>query len=129
MPKLPVDTAVVFEIGPLIDDTDFKTLETAIAYDESGMSVDLFKNTGSAITKVDITPTTSGTFDWTHKGNGVYELEIPDATNDTEGTARIVGICDGVLVFESPVYEIVPANKNRWSRLRSTVSFPPPTNP
>jgi energy-coupling factor transporter ATP-binding protein EcfA2 len=108
MAKLPVDTAVVVEIGPCIDDTDFKTLETTIVYNAAGMSVDLLKNSGAAITKVDITPTSGGANDWTHKGNGVYELEITAAQNDTEGTLRVVGICDGVLVFESPVYEVVP---------------------
>lgn len=110
MPFLKVDTAIVVEIGPLVDETDYKTLETAIAYNESGMSVDLIKNSASAITKVDITPTTGGANDWTHKGNGVYELEITAAQNDTEGSLRIVGVCDGVLPFESPVYTVVPAN-------------------
>jgi len=108
MPFLPVDTAVVVEIGPCIDDTDFKTLETAIAYNASGMSVDLIKNSGTAVAKVDITPTTGSTNDWTHKGNGVYELELTAAQNDAEGTLRIVGVCDGVLPFESPVYSVVP---------------------
>jgi hypothetical protein len=108
MPFLPVDTAVVVEIGPLIDNGNFKDLEVAIAYNAAGMSVDLIKNSGTAITKVDITPTTGNGNDWTHKGNGVYELEITQAQNDTEGTLRIVGVCDGVLPFESPVYTVVP---------------------
>ena len=108
MPFLPVDTAVVVEIGPCIDDSTFKDLETAIAHNAAGMSVDLIKNSGTAITKVDITPTTDGANDWTHKGNGVYELEITEAQNDTEGTLRIVGVCDGVLPFESPVYTVLP---------------------
>jgi len=108
MPLLPVDTAIVVELGPLVDDVDFKTLENAIAYDESGMSVDLIENSGSAVTKTDITPTSGGANDWTHKGNGVYELEITAAQNDTEGTLRVVGVCDGVLPFESPVYTVVP---------------------
>lgn len=108
MPFLPVDAAVVVEVGPCIDNSDFKTLETAIAYDAAGMSVDLIENSGTAITKTDLTLTTSGANDWTHKGNGVYEIEITAAQNNTEGTLRVVGVCTGVLPFESPVYTVVP---------------------
>jgi len=109
MPYLPVDTAVVLEVGPLIDPTDFKTLEEAIAYNESGMTVDLIVNSGTAITKTDITLTTGGNNDWTHKGNGVYEVEITAAQNTQEGTMRLVGNCDNSLPFESPVYTVVPS--------------------
>jgi hypothetical protein len=114
MPKLTKNKAVVVEVGPLIDDTDFKTLETAIAYNESGMSVDLIKHSGTAITKVDITPTSGGSNDWTHKGNGVYELELTATQNDTIGTLRVVGVCDGVLPFESPVYSIEAEDATIW---------------
>jgi len=110
MPFLKVDTAVVVEVGPLIDNSDFKTLETAVAHDAAGMSVDLLKSSGSALAKVDLTPTSGGANDWTHKGNGVYELELTAAQNDTAGTLRVVGVADGVLPFESPVYTVVPAN-------------------
>jgi len=105
---LPVDTAVVVTVGPLIDNTDFKSQETAIAYDAAGMSVDLIKSSGSATTKVDLTLTTGDVNDWTHVGSGYYEIEITAAQNDTEGTLHVGGICDGVLPFESPVYTIVP---------------------
>jgi hypothetical protein len=108
MPYLPVDTAVVVEVGPLIDDTDFKSLEEAIAYNETNMDVDLLKKSATSLTKTDITLTSGGTSDWTHKGSGVYEVEITQAQNDTEGSLRLVGLCDGVLPFESPVYTVVP---------------------
>lgn len=108
MPYLPVDTAVVVEVGPLLDSTDGQTLETGIAHNEAGMSVDLFKNSGTLISKVDITPTTGGVNDWLHEGSAVYSLEITAPQNDTKGTLRVVGICDGVLVFESPIYTVVP---------------------
>ena len=108
MPLLPVDTAIVVEVGPLVDDTDFKSLETAIAYDAAGMAVDAIQNDGSSLTKTDITLTSGGANDWTHKGSGVYELELTAAQNDTEGTLRVVGVCDSVLPFESPVYTVVP---------------------
>jgi len=110
MPFKPVDYAVEISIGPLIDDTDFKSLETAVAYNESGMSVDLFIETTAGITKTDITPTSGGAYAWTHKGNGIYRLVIPASDNDTCGVLWIVGVCDGVLPFESPRYTIVPAN-------------------
>jgi len=100
MAKIDVDKAAVVEIGPLIDDSDFKTLETAVAYNAAGMSIDLIKRAyGGAITKVDITPTSGGDNDWTYKGNGVYELELTAAQNDTIGTLRVVGVCDGCAAF------------------------------
>jgi hypothetical protein len=104
----PVDTAIVVSVGPVIGTGDYVSWDETIAYNESGMSIDLFKESAAGITKVDITPTSGGNYDWTHKGNGVYELEIPASDNDTEGTLWVVGVCDGVLAFESPRYEIVP---------------------
>lgn len=107
---VPVDTAIVVTVGPLIDNTDFKTLETAIAYNATGMSVDLIESSGTgAGTKTDLTLTTGSTQDWTHLGNGIYEIEITSAQNDTEGSLQVVGVCDGVLPFFSPVYTVVPA--------------------
>lgn len=106
---VPVDTAIVVTVGPLIDNTDFKTLETAIAYNATGMSVDLIESSGTgAGVKTDLTLTTGSTQDWTHLGNGVYEVEITAAQNDTEGSLQVVGVCDGVLPFFSPVYTVVP---------------------
>ena len=107
---LPVDTAVVVTVGPLIDDGDFKTLETSIAYNAAGMSVDLIESSGAASTKTDLTLTTGGTSDWTHLGNGIYEIEITAAQNDTEGNLQVVGVADGVLPFFSPVYTVVPVS-------------------
>lgn len=105
---IPVDTAIVVTVGPLIDNGDFKTLETAIAYNATGMSVDLIESSGTASTKTDLTLTTASTQDWTHLGNGIYEIEITAAQNDTEGNLQVVGVVDGVLPFFSPVYTVVP---------------------
>lgn len=107
----PVDTAIVFLVGPAIDDSDFKSLEEAIAYDAAGMDVSLIveKTDGtSAVTA--ITLTTGGTSDWTHKDGGYYEIEVTAAQNAEEGTAYIRGVCTGVLPFESAHVNIVPAN-------------------
>lgn len=107
----PVDTAIVMVVGPCIDDTDFKSLEEAIAYNAAGMDISLIveKTDGtSAVTA--ITLTTAGTSDWTHKDGGYYEVEITAAQNAEEGIAYLRGVCTGVLPFESPRYDIVKAN-------------------
>jgi len=107
----PVDTAIIMMVGPCIDDTDFKSLEEAIAYNAAGMDISLIveKTDGtSAVTA--ITLTTGGTSDWTHKDGGYYEVEITAAQNAEEGIAYLRGICTGVLPFESPRYDIVKAN-------------------
>jgi len=111
MSSKPVDTAIVMVVGPLIDDTDFKSLEGAIVYNAAGMNVSLIveKTDGtSAVTT--ITLTTGGTSDWTNKGNGYYEVEITAAQNAEEGIGYIRGVCTGVLPFESAHYDIVKAN-------------------
>jgi len=112
MPLIPVDIPTSVLVGPCIDDTDFKTLETGIAYNAAGMSVDLFQQTGlGEVVKTDITPTVPGDDwdnDWTHIGNGVYELKITAAQNNIMGSLWVVGICAGVLVFESAVYTVIP---------------------
>lgn len=107
----PVDTAIVMVVGPCIDDTDFKTLEEAIAYNAAGMDVSLIVEKTDGTTAVTaITLTTAGTSDWTHKDGGYYEIEITAAQNIEEGIAYLRGVCTGVLPFESPRYNIVKAN-------------------
>jgi len=107
----PVDTAIVIVVGPLIDDSDFKTLEEAIAYNAAGMDVSLIVEKTDGTTAVTaITLTTGGTSDWTHKDGGYYEVEITAAQNAEEGIAYVRGVCTGVLPFESTHYDIVPAN-------------------
>uniref|UniRef100_A0A6M3JZI9 Tail protein n=1 Tax=viral metagenome TaxID=1070528 RepID=A0A6M3JZI9_9ZZZZ len=107
MPIKPVDTAIIVHVGPLVDQTDGYTLETGIAYDSAGMTVDLFKETDSVITKVDLTLTSSI---WTHKGNGIYAINVTAAQNNTEGLLYVVGKCDASSPFISPKYEIVPVD-------------------
>lgn len=109
---MDVDTAlaeVPVNLMPLIDDTDFKTRETAIAYNASGMDlVWNFVTTGGAYTQTAVTPTTAGTYDWTHQGDGMYSIEIPASggasiNNDTEGFGWFSGVVTGVLPFRGPV--------------------------
>ena len=107
----PVDTAVVMVVGPCVDDTDFKTLEEAIAYNAAGMDVSLIVEKTDGTTAVTaITLTTGGTSDWTHKDGGYYEIEITAAQNIEEGIGFVRGVCTGVLPFESAHYNIVVAN-------------------
>lgn len=107
----PVDSAIVIVVGPCIDDTDFKTLEEAIAYNAAGMDVSLIveKTDGTTVVTA-ITLTTGGTSDWTHKDGGYYEIEITAAQNAEEGIAYVRGVCTGVLPFESIRYNVVKAN-------------------
>ena len=107
----PVDTAITMVVGPCIDDTDFKSLEEAIAYNAAGMDVSLIVEKIDGTTAVTaITLTTGGTSDWTHKDGGYYEIEVTAAQNAEEGVAYIRGVCTGVLPFESAHYNIVKAN-------------------
>jgi hypothetical protein len=113
------DTAlgeVAVNVSPLKDDTDFKTIETAIAYNESGMTLqwNQLRSDGSVWT-FSVTPTTSGDYDWTHQGNGMYSVEIPasggaSANNDVCCLAWFTGKCDGVLPWVGPPYFISSAN-------------------
>jgi hypothetical protein len=113
-----VDTAlseVPVNVTALIDDTDFKTKEESVAYNATGMDlVWNFVTTGGVFTQTAVTPTTAGTHDWTHQGNGMYTLEIPASSgtinNDTEGYGWFTGVCDGVLPWAGPQIEFVPAN-------------------
>ena len=108
---LDVDAAlseVPVNILPLIDDTDFKTREVAITYDQAGMDlVWNFVTTAGVYTQTAVTPTTAGNYDWTHQGDGMYSIEIPASggvsiNNDSEGFGWFTGFCTGVLPWRGP---------------------------
>jgi len=108
-----VDTAlaeVPVNIFPLTDDTDFKTRETSVAYNATGMDlVWNFVTTAGAYTQTAVTPTTGGAYDWAHIGDGMYTIEIPASggasiNNDTEGFGWFTGMATGVLPWRSPVF-------------------------
>lgn len=109
---MDVDTAlseVPVNIFPLIDDTDFKTRETAVAYNAAGMDlVWNFVTPAGAFTQTAVTPTSGGYYDWTHQGDGMYTIEIPASggasiNNDTEGFGWFTGVCTGVLPWRGPI--------------------------
>lgn len=114
MPDLWMDVDIALSevpvnILPLLDDTDFKTRETAVAYNAAGMDlVWNFVTTGGTFTQTAVTPTTGGNYDWAHQGDGMYTIEIPASggasiNNDTEGFGWFTGVVTGVLPWRGPV--------------------------
>jgi len=109
-----VDTAlaeVPVNRYPLIDDTDFKSIEGAVAYNAAGMALNWhFVTTAGAYTVTAVTPTTGGNYDWTDQGtSGVYTIGIPASggasiNNDTEGFGWFTGVATGILPWASPIY-------------------------
>ena len=110
---MDVDTAlaeVPVNVMPLIDDTDFKSIEAAVVYNAAGMALKWhFVTTAGAMTETAVTPTTAGDYDWTDQGtSGLYAIEIPasggaSANNDTEGFGWFTGVATGVLPWRGPV--------------------------
>lgn len=110
---MDVDTAlseVPVNLLPLVDATDFKTIEDAVAYNAAGMALRWhFVTTGGLYTVTSVTPTSGGSYDWTDQGDsGVYTIEIPASggasiNNDTEGFGWFTGKADGVLPWRGPV--------------------------
>lgn len=135
MPDLwmDVDTAlseVPVNLTPLIDDTDFKTVKDALAYNAAGMDLRWnFVTTGGAYTSTAVTPTTGGAYDWAHQGDGMYSIEIPASggasiNNDTEGFGWFTGKATGVLPWRGPLIGFRDAEINNalidsaWSTTR-----------
>jgi hypothetical protein len=109
---LDVDTAlaeVPVNILPLLDDTDFKSRETAVAFNAAGMDlVWNFVTTDGAYVQTAVTPTSAGNYDWAHQGDGMYSIEIPASggasiNNDTEGFGWFTGVATGVLPWRGPI--------------------------
>jgi hypothetical protein len=109
---MDVDTAlseVPVNVMPLIDDTDFKSIEASVAYNATGMALKWnFVTTAGAYTQTAVTPTTGGVYDWTSQGNGMYSIEIPASggasiNNNTEGFGWFSGVATGVLPWRGPV--------------------------
>jgi hypothetical protein len=113
MPDIWMDVDVALAEVPvnimsLLDDTDFKTRETAVAYNAAGMDlVWNFVTCAGAMSQTAVTPTTGGNYDWAHQGDGMYSIEIPASggasiNNDTEGVGWFTGIATGVLAWRGP---------------------------
>jgi hypothetical protein len=110
LPEVPVN------LMPLLDSTDFVTRETAVAYNAAGMDlVWNFVTPEGAFTQTAVTPTTAGTYDWAHQGDGMYTIEIPDTggasiNNNALGFGWFTGVATGVLPWRGPTIQFSPAN-------------------
>lgn len=109
---MDVDAAlseVPVNIAALIDDSDFKSREESVAYNQAGMDLLWnFVTSAGVQTQTAVTPTTAGVYDWTNKGNGMYSIEIPASgggsiNNDSEGHGWFSGFATGVLPWVGPV--------------------------
>jgi hypothetical protein len=119
MRMLPVDTAVTVFVNAtaLIDDTDFKTREESVVFNQAGLDlVWNFETPAGVITQTAVTPTdTAGVYDWTNVGNGMYKIAIPASgggtiNNDAEGYGFFSGYATGILPWTGPTYPFVPAH-------------------
>jgi hypothetical protein len=119
---MDVDLAVIVPVNilPLLDNTDFKTVEEAIVYDSAGIAITWnFVTAAGVVTETAITPTTAGVYDWSEPlaNKGMYAIEIPasggaSANNDTEGFGWITGTCTGVLPWRGPTIGFRAAGLN-----------------
>jgi hypothetical protein len=108
-----VDTAlaeVPVNYMALIDDTDFKTREQTVTFDQAGLDLLWnFVTTAGAFTQTAVTPTESaGAYDWANQGNGLYTIEVPatggaSINNDTEGFGWFSGFATGILPWSGPI--------------------------
>jgi len=119
MRMLPVDAAVTVFVNAtsMIDDTDFKTREESVTYNQSGLDLLWnFETSAGVVTQTAVTPTdTAGVYDWTNVGNGMYKIEIPASAggtinNDTEGYGFFSGFATGILPWTGPTYAFVKAH-------------------
>lgn len=130
---MDVDAAVTVPVNllPLLDDTDFKTRETGLTYNQAGLELIWnFVTTAGAQTHTAVTPTnTGGDYDWVNIGHGMYNIEIPASggasiNNDTEGFGWFTGYATGVLPWRGPVigFRAAALNNalidNAWSTTR-----------
>lgn len=119
MMLMVVDTAVTVMVNyaALVDDTDFRTREESVTFDQSGLDlVWNFVTPAGVITQTAVTPTdTAGVYDWTSLGNGMYKIEIPASgggtiNNDTEGYGWFSGFATGILPWVGPIVTFTPAH-------------------
>lgn len=130
---IDVDTAVTVPVNKqaLIDDTDFKTREESVTYNQAGLDlVWNFITAAGVMTQTAVTPTdTAGVYDWTNVGNGMYKIEIPASgggtiNNDTEGFGWFTGFATGILPWCGPICGFRAAGLNdaliesAWSATR-----------
>jgi len=96
---LKQSTATTINIGPFIDDTDFKTLETALTV--TSMTVKVIKHSDTeSVTVTSFSPTAGpagGANDARHVASGMYNLELTTTNTDTLGRLEVVTTITGAL--------------------------------
>lgn len=117
-----VDSAVIVPVNimPLLDDTDFKTIETAVVYNSAGLALTWnFVTSAGVVTGTAVTPTTAGVYDWSEPiaDKGMYAIEIPASgggsiNNDAEGYGWFTGVATGVLPWRGPMIGFRAAGLN-----------------
>lgn len=124
MPTMWMDVDIALSEVPinlvaLTDDTDFKSREESVTYDQAGLDLTWnFVTTAGVFTQTAVTPTdTGGDYDFVNQGNGMYSIEIPASggasiNNDTEGFGWFNGIANGILHWISPVIGFRAAGLN-----------------
>lgn len=94
MKVIKQSTQVDVILGPFLDDTDFKSLETALVSNSSGIDIDAI----SVITKSDVTLScSSGNGYFRHVSNGNYALTLSSDNTATLGALRVTYKANGVL--------------------------------
>jgi hypothetical protein len=107
---MDVDTAlseVPVNVMPLLDDTDFKSVEEAVAFGDPTLYWHFTKTDGTTSVTA-VTATSGGDYDWNHQDNGLYTIEIPASggasiNNTEEGFGFFSGTASGVLPWRGPV--------------------------
>jgi hypothetical protein len=107
---------VPVNIEPLVDDTDFKTVEASVAYNAPGMRLRWnFVSAAGVCIQTEVTPTTSGNYDWAHLGDGMYSIGIPmdggeSINNSVCGYGWFTGRATGVKPWAGPTITFATAN-------------------
>lgn len=109
--RVDLNTAVTVPINifPLTDDTDFKTIESAVVYNAAGLTlVWNFVTSAGTVTQTAVTPANTGNYLWTNSGNGMYRIQIPASggasiNNNTAGYGWFSGVATGVLPWRGPL--------------------------
>lgn len=120
--------AVPVNVSALTDDTDFKTRETGVAYNAAGMDLTWnFIAADGSFTQTAVTPTSGGSYDWTHQGDAIYTIEMPatggaSINNNQAGYGWFTGVATGVLPWTGPMHEFVPGG-SITSGTPTTTSF------
>ena len=104
-----VNVTVPVSAMPLVDRTDFISIEPAILFNEAGMNISWnFVTPAGVVTNVGFVPTSAGVHDWVEEGTdeGMYSVEIPSSggtvNNDLEGVGWISGETGSTLPFRGP---------------------------